>query len=158
MSALFSNGNPFFKPFLKILSANLEKHKRSLLDPEACANCGACIAVCPAYFTNRSEIVTAKGKLFLLKRLLNGSSIPEPVAENIFLCLHCHLCEYVCQSKLKLMPVWDKLEAIAEKISGRPEEKIDEFIKKVESHPAYTKLLDFLSNSSNNNHQEIKNV
>ena len=158
MSALFSNGNHFFKPFLKILSANSEKHKRSLLDPEACANCGACIAVCPAYFTNRSEIVTAKGKLFLLKRLLNGSSIPEPVAENIFLCLHCHLCEYVCQSKLKLMPVWDKLEAIAEKTSGRPEEKIDEFIKKAESHPAYTKLLDFLSNSSNNNHQEIKNV
>ncbi|HDZ25937.1 MAG TPA: FAD-binding oxidoreductase [Candidatus Aminicenantes bacterium] len=158
MSALFSNGNPFFKPFLKILSANLDKHKRSLFDPEACANCGACIAVCPAYFTNRSEIVTAKGKLFLLKRMLNGSSIPEPVAENIFLCLHCHLCEYVCQSKLKLMPVWDKLEAIAEKTSGRPEEKIDEFIKKAESHPAYTKLLDFLSNSSNNNHQEIKNV
>jgi len=158
MSALFSNGNPFFKPFLKILSANLEKHKRSLLDPEACANCGACIAVCPAYFTNRSEIVTAKGKLFLLKRLLNGSSISKSVAENIFLCLHCHLCEYVCQSKLILVPVWDKLEAIAEKISGRPEEKIDEFIKKVESHPAYTKLLDSLSNSSNNNHQEIKNV
>ncbi len=158
MSSLFSNGNPFFKPFLKILSANLEKHKRSLLDPEACANCGACIAVCPAYFTNRSEIVTAKGKLFLLKRLLNGSSIPEPVAENIFLCLHCHLCEHVCQSKLKLMPVWDKLEAIAEKTSGRPEKKIDEFIKKAESHPVYAQLLDSLSASSNNNHMEKKNV
>ncbi len=158
LSALFSNGNPFLKPFLKILSANNEEHKRSLHEPDACANCGACIAVCPAYFTNRSEIITAKGKLFLLKQILNGSSIPEPVAENIFLCLHCHLCEYVCQSKLKLMPVWEKLEAVAEKISGRPEEKIDEFIKKVESHPAYTQLLDFLNASSNNNHQEIKNV
>ena len=158
MSGLFSNGNPFFKPFLEMLSANHEKHKRSLLEPDACANCGACIAICPAYFTNSSEIITAKGKLFLLKQLLNGSSIPEPVAENIFLCLHCHLCEYVCQSKLTLVPVWDKLEAIAEKTSGRPEEKIDEFIKKVESHPAYTQLLDSLSASSNNNHREIKNV
>jgi FAD/FMN-containing dehydrogenase/ferredoxin len=157
-SGLFSNGNPFFKPILKILSPNHEKRRRSLFEPDACANCGACIAVCPAYFTNRSEIITAKGKLFLLKHLLNGSSIPEPVAENIFLCLHCHLCEYVCQSKLKLMPVWDKLEAIVEKTSGRPEEKIDEFIKKVESHPAYTQLLDSLSNSSNNNHQEKKYV
>jgi len=157
-SALFSNGNPFFKPFLEMLSSNHEKHKTSLLEPDSCANCGACIAVCPAYFTNRSEIITAKGKLFLLKRLLNGSSIPVPVAENIFLCLHCHLCEYVCQSKLKLMPIWDKLETIAEKTAGRPEEKIDEFIKKVESHPAYAQLLDSLSASSNNNHQEIKNV
>ncbi len=157
-SALFSNGNPFFKSFLKILSPDYEKHKKSLFEPDACANCGACIPVCPAYFTNRSEIITAKGKLFLLKRLLNGSSIPEPVAQNIFLCLHCHLCEYVCQSKLTLVPLWDKLEAVAEKTSGRPEEKIDEFIKKVESHPAYTKLLDSLGASANNNHHEKKYV
>ncbi|NIM58492.1 MAG: FAD-binding protein [Candidatus Aminicenantes bacterium] len=157
-SGLFSNGNPFFRPFLKILSPNREKHQRSPLEPDACANCGACIAVCPAYFTNRSEIITAKGKLFLLKQLLGGSSIPEAAAENIFLCLHCHLCEYVCQSKLTLVPVWDKLEAIAEKTSERPEEKIDEFIKKVESHPTYTKLLDSLGASSNNIHREMKNV
>jgi len=158
MSALFSNGNPFFKPLLKILSLSQEKHQTSLIEPDACANCGACIAVCPAYFTNRSEIVTAKGKLFLLKNLLGGSSIPEPIAEKIFLCLHCHLCEHVCQSKLTLVPVWDKLEAITEKTSGRPEEKIDEFVKEVESHPAYTQLLDSLSASSDNNHQEKKNV
>jgi ferredoxin len=158
MSGIFSSGNPFFKPFLRILSPNHEKHQSSLLEPDSCANCGACIAVCPAYFTNRSEIVTAKGKLFLLKQMLNGSSIPEPVAENIFLCLHCHLCEYVCQSKLTLVPIWDKLEAITEKTSGRPEEKIYEFIKEAESHPDYTQLLDSLSGSSNNNHLEKKNV
>jgi FAD/FMN-containing dehydrogenase/ferredoxin len=157
-SKLFSNGNPFFKPLLKILSANHDKNKRSLLEPDSCANCGACIAVCPAYITKRSEIVTAKGKLFLLKQLLNGSSIPKPIAENIFLCLHCHLCEYVCQSKLKLMPIWDKLEAITEKTSGRPQEKIDEFIEKVESHPAYAQLLDSLNASANNINREIKNV
>ena len=158
MSALFSNGNPFFKPLLKILSLDHAKHNTSLLEPDACANCGACVAVCPAYFTNRSEIITAKGKLFLLKNLLGGSSIPEPVAEKIFLCLHCHLCEHVCQSKLTLVPVWDKLEAITEKTSGRPEEKIDEFIKEAESHPVYAQLLDSLSGSLNNNHMEKKNV
>ncbi len=158
ISALFSNGNPLFKPLLRFLSANHEKHQTSLLEPDACANCGACIAVCPAYFTNRSEIVTAKGKLFLLKHLLGGSSIPEPVAEKIFLCLHCHLCEHVCQSKLTLVPVWDKLEAITERTSGRPADKIDEFVKEAESHPAYAQLLDSLSASSNNNHMEKKNV
>jgi FAD/FMN-containing dehydrogenase/ferredoxin len=148
-SKLFSNGNPFFKPIVKILSPKRKKHQKKLLEPDSCANCGACIAVCPAYFTNRSEIITAKGKLFLLKRLLNGSPIPKPVADDIFLCLHCHLCEYVCQSKLKLVPVWEKLEAIIEKTSGRPEEKIDEFIKKAESHPAYSRLLDSLGALSN---------
>jgi FAD/FMN-containing dehydrogenase/ferredoxin len=158
MSALFSDGNPFFKPLLKILSLGHAKHQTSLLEPDACANCGACIAVCPAYFTNRSEIITAKGKLFLLKNLLGGSSIPKPVADKIFLCLHCHLCEHVCQSKLTLVPVWDKLEAITEKTSGRPVEKIDEFVKEAESHPVYAQLLDSLNGSSNNNRLEKKNV
>ena len=149
MSALFSNGNALLKPFLKILNNNHEKSKRSLPETEACANCGACTVVCPAYLTDKTEIVTAKGKLFILKHLLSGSSIPEPIAEKIFLCLHCHLCEYVCQSKLTLMPVWDKLESIVEKTFGRPEGKIDEFIKKVESHPAYTQLLDSFSTNNN---------
>ena len=158
MSTLFSNGNPFIKPFLKILNHDYKNRQRSLPEQDACANCGACTIVCPAYLTDRSEIVTAKGKLFLLKHLLTDSTIPAPVAEKIFLCLHCHLCEYVCQSKLTLMPVWDKLESIVEKTFGRPVEKIDEFIKKVESHPAYTRLLDSFSISSNNNHEEIKNV
>jgi glycolate oxidase len=158
LSALFSNGNPFFKPLLNILSLGNEKHQTSLVEPDACANCGACISVCPAYFTNRSEIITAKGKLFLLKNLLRGSLIPKPVADKIFLCLHCHLCEHVCQSKLTLVPAWEKLEAITEKTSGRPVEKIDEFIKEAESHPVYAQLLDTLSGSSNNNHIEKKNV
>ncbi|MCP2604737.1 FAD-binding oxidoreductase [Candidatus Aminicenantes bacterium AH-873-B07] len=158
ISALLSNNYYFFKPFFKILSLYNKMEKRAVPEIEACSNCGACTIVCPSYLINNNEIVTAKGKLFILKNLLNGSSISKSIAEKIFLCLHCHLCEYVCQSKLELMPVWDRLETIVEKTFKRPEEKINEFIKQVESHPSYAKLLDLLNISSNNNQERIKNV
>jgi len=158
MSSLFSKGNPLFKPLFRTMNHDSNKHKKDILESEACANCGACTVVCPAYLMDRTEIVTAKGKLFLLKQLLGGSPVPGAIAEKIFLCLHCHLCEHVCQSKLILTPVWDKLESIVEKKFGRPKEKIDEFIKQVESDPAYTQLFNSFSISSNNNHRGTKNV
>ena len=132
--------------------------KKTLSESDACASCGACVSVCPAYLMNKTELVTAKGKLFLLKHLIDGTAIPKHIAQKGFMCLHCHLCEYVCQSKLELMPVWDRLESLIEKKFGRPKEKIDEFVKQVESHPAYTQLIDSVSFSSNNNHRETENV
>ncbi|UCC39048.1 MAG: FAD-binding protein [Candidatus Aminicenantes bacterium] len=158
MSDIFSNGNPLVKPFKKILNRNYGMNKKTLSESDACANCGACVPVCPAYLMNKTELVTAKGKLFLLKHLIDGTSVPKHVAQKAFMCLHCHLCEYVCQSKLELMSVWDRLESLLEKKYGRPKEKIDEFVKQVESHPFYTQLVDSVSFSSNNNHREPENV
>jgi FAD/FMN-containing dehydrogenase/ferredoxin len=148
ISSFFSKNNHLLSPLSKILALNHKKQRRLFPETEACSNCGACTAVCPSYLMNGSEIVTAKGKLFLLKELLRGTALPQACAEKVFLCLHCHLCEYVCQSKLTLVPVWEKFESIVEKNFGRPAEKIDEFIKRVDSDPTCAELLDSLSLSS----------
>ena len=157
MSSLFSRGNPVFKPFSKILNSH-KRQKTLFPETEACSNCGACTAVCPSCLMNRSEAVSAKGKLFLLKEFLGGRALPKTYAEKIFLCLHCHLCEYVCQSKLSLIPVWKKFESIVEKNFGRPAEKIEEFIKRIDSDPACAELLDSLSFSSNHLIKDVSNV
>jgi Fe-S oxidoreductase len=153
ISGLLSHNYPFLKPFSKALNHNHWKEKRSLPESDACANCGACMAVCPSYLMNRTEAVAAKGKLFLLKQLVKGSPLPEVLAEKVFLCLHCHLCEYVCQSKLTLVPVWEKLELALEKTLGRPKEKIEDFVKQVEANPAYGELLDSFNIVSDNNYR-----
>jgi len=148
MSFFLSKNNPFLKPFSRTLNHNSKTGKKSIPETEACTNCGACAAVCPSYLINRSEIVTAKGKLFLLKQLLEGIPLPRDIAEKVFLCLHCHLCEYVCQSKLELAGVWDRLERIVKEKFGLPKERINEFIRTVDSDPACSQLLDSLSLSS----------
>jgi NAD-dependent dihydropyrimidine dehydrogenase PreA subunit len=157
-SALFANGFHLPRSFLKIMSNGSKNGQPIISETESCANCGACIAVCPAYLKEKTECITAKGKLFLLQNLLNGSSLSKSTAEGVFFCLHCHLCEYVCQSKLSLTSVWERLESIVEKKYGRPEEKIKEFIEQVESDPAYTQLLNTFGIAPDNFHEEKKNV
>lgn len=155
-SSLFSNGHPFLKPFLRFFAPRLHSGKPQ--EWESCASCGACVAVCPAYLIETTESVTAKGKLFLYQKMQKGASLPESLARKIFLCLHCHLCEYVCQSKLKLLPLWERFEILSEKKVGRPEERIKEFISKVESHPDYVRLLDAFGVSLNHNQRKIQDV
>jgi len=158
MSGLFTASSPVLKLFLKTSKNNSKAPGHAASEPEACANCGACAAVCPAYLTEGTELVTAKGKLFLFQQMLNGSSVPRSAAEKAFFCLHCHLCEHVCQSKLSLVPVWENLESLLEKKYGRPEEKIKAFIDKVESHPAFTRLLDSIGIPVNGIHKETHHV
>jgi FAD/FMN-containing dehydrogenase/NAD-dependent dihydropyrimidine dehydrogenase PreA subunit len=157
-SGLFANGFHLPRFFLKIMSNGSKNGQHSISETESCANCGACIVVCPAYLKEKTERVTAKGKLFLLKNLLSGSSLSKSTAEGVFFCLHCHLCEYVCQSRLNLTSVWERLESIVEKKYGRPEEKIKEFIEQVESDPAYTQLLNTFGIAPHNIHKEAQDV
>ena len=157
-SGLVAHGLPFLKPWLRVPKVGSRNGHRRLPEAESCANCGACVVVCPAYLKMGTELVTAKGKLLLIRRLLRGDSISRSTAENVFYCLHCRLCEHVCQSKLSLIPVWEKLESIIEKRYGRPAEKIKAFMEEVETDSAYTRLLDTFGLAPQNGHQGMPYV
>ncbi len=45
------------------------------LSTHACAKCGNCMAVCPAYLVTKNEGVTAKGKIALAKKLIAGKEV-----------------------------------------------------------------------------------
>ncbi len=68
----------FLSPIIgKIAIVLMGKHKKvdSLdfeLTTHACAKCGNCIAVCPAYLVTKNEEMTAKGKIALAKKLIEG--------------------------------------------------------------------------------------
>jgi FAD/FMN-containing dehydrogenase/NAD-dependent dihydropyrimidine dehydrogenase PreA subunit len=113
------------------------------LTTHACAKCGNCIAVCPAYLVTGNEEMTAKGKIALAKKLIEGKPITKDEAEKVFMCMHCRACEEICQTNLELMNLWDALEKRIETITGgRPEDKIDEFIKKVDASSEYWEMID----------------
>jgi FAD/FMN-containing dehydrogenase/ferredoxin len=112
------------------------------LTTHACAKCGNCIAVCPAYLVTGNEEVTAKGKIALAKKLIDGRKVTKDEAENAFMCMHCRACEEICQTNLELMTLWDSLEKRIEAKIGRPEEKINEFLKKVDDSKDYWEMVD----------------
>ena len=112
------------------------------LTTHACAKCGNCIAVCPAYLVTGNEAVTAKGKIALAKKLIDGRTVTKEESENAFMCMHCKACEEICQTNLELMTLWDALEKRIEAKIGRPEEKINEFLKKVDDSKDYWEMVD----------------
>ena len=112
------------------------------LTTHACAKCGNCIAVCPAYLVTGNEEVTAKGKIALAIKLIEGRKVTKEEAENVFMCMHCKACEEICQTNLELMMLWDSLEKRVEAKFGRPEEKIAEFLKKVDDSEDYWEKVD----------------
>ncbi|MBN1644035.1 MAG: FAD-binding protein [Dehalococcoidales bacterium] len=131
----------------KIATVSLGKDKKiDSLDYElslhACAKCGNCIAVCPAYLVTGNEALTAKGKIALARKLLNGQTVTEEEAGNAFLCMHCKACEEVCQTNLELMNLWDALEKRIENQFGRPEARITKFLKKVDASKEYWNMIE----------------
>jgi len=112
------------------------------LSTHACAKCGNCIAVCPAYLITGNEAVTAKGKVALAKKLAEGKSITKEEADNAFLCMHCKACEDVCQTNLELMRLWNVMEKNLEEKFGRPEDKIIEFLKKIDESKEYWEMVE----------------
>lgn len=112
------------------------------LTTHACAKCGNCIAVCPAYLVTKDEEVTAKGKIALAKKIIENRPITKEEAEKVFMCMHCKGCEEICQTNLELMNLWDALEKRVETKFGRPEDKISEFLKKVDDSKEYWEMVD----------------
>ena len=112
------------------------------LTTHACAKCGNCLAVCPAYLVTNNEEVTAKGKIALAKKLIEGRPVTKEEAENVFMCMHCRACEEICQTNLELMMLWDALEKRVEAKFGRPEEKIADFLKRVDDSKDYWEMVD----------------
>ena len=112
------------------------------LSTHACAKCGNCIAVCPAYLVTQNEAATAKGKIALAKKLLAGQAVTREEAANAFMCMHCKACEEICQTNLELMMLWDALEKRLEGQFGRPETRIAEFLKKVDASKEYWDMVE----------------
>jgi ferredoxin len=112
------------------------------LSTHACAKCGSCMAVCPAYLVTRNEEVTSRGKIAIAKKLQAGQTVTREEATAAFMCMHCKACEEICQTNLELMRLWDVLEKRLEGQFGRPEVQIAEFLKKVDDSKEYWDMVE----------------
>lgn len=74
---------------------------------DKCVNCGLCQSVCPTYLTSGNEGLTARGKIEILKSILNGSLEPSGSIARLFDdCLTCYACQSVCPAGVKTERLW----------------------------------------------------
>src|SRR3954471_22895727 len=65
---------------------------------QACVHCGFCLAACPTYAELGQEMDTPRGRIVLMKQVLEGSLPWEAAQPHVERCLGCLACEPACPS------------------------------------------------------------
>jgi glycolate oxidase iron-sulfur subunit len=65
---------------------------------KACIHCGMCLPACPTYVATGSEAKSPRGRLYMMKKLLEGETTSQAVRPHLDDCLACHGCETACPS------------------------------------------------------------
>jgi glycolate oxidase iron-sulfur subunit len=87
----------------------------------ACVHCGFCTATCPTYVLLGDELDSPRGRIYLIKEMLEKDRPPTPeVVKHIDRCLSCLACMTTCPSGVNYMHLVDQARARIEKVYSRP--------------------------------------
>ncbi len=116
----------------KISSAILREAHEEL---SRCTSCGLCKDVCPVFALSRREAESPRGKIQLLKALLDGGAHASGEAVDIFnRCLLCYACRDACPAGVRTERLWIVArEMLADRV-GRPVAK-RLFLRGILPHP-----------------------
>ena len=64
----------------------------------ACVHCGFCLPTCPTYVTMGEEMDSPRGRIFLIKEVLEGELELDAALPYIDNCLGCQACQTACPS------------------------------------------------------------
>jgi glycolate dehydrogenase iron-sulfur subunit len=87
----------------------------------ACVHCGFCTATCPTYVLLGDELDSPRGRIYLIKEMLEKDQPPTAeVVKHIDRCLSCLSCMTTCPSGVHYMHLVDQARARIEKTYRRP--------------------------------------
>jgi glycolate dehydrogenase iron-sulfur subunit len=87
----------------------------------ACVHCGFCTATCPTYVLLGDELDSPRGRIYLIKEMLEKNRPPTAdVVKHIDRCLSCLSCMTTCPSGVNYMHLVDQARARIERDYRRP--------------------------------------
>jgi len=81
---------------------------------ESCVHCGFCLPTCPTYVTMGEEMDSPRGRIFLMKEVLEGQLELEVALPYIDNCLGCQACQTACPSGVEYGELITPFRAYAE--------------------------------------------
>ena len=90
-----------------------------------CVHCGFCNATCPTYQYLGDELDGPRGRIYLIKGMLEGNSVSKNTRIHLDRCLTCRACETTCPSGVRYGRLLDiGRTIIEEKVPRNPGERI----------------------------------
>ena len=86
-----------------------------------CVHCGFCTATCPTYVLLGDELDSPRGRIYLMKEMLEKGGPPSPrTVKHVDRCLSCLSCMTTCPSGVNYMHLVDHARAYIEEHHVRP--------------------------------------
>jgi glycolate oxidase iron-sulfur subunit len=85
----------------------------------SCVHCGFCQATCPTYQVLGDELDSPRGRIYLIKQVLEGAPVTEKTRQHLDQCLTCRNCETTCPSGVKYGELIDIGRDLVEKKTKR---------------------------------------
>jgi glycolate oxidase iron-sulfur subunit len=79
-----------------------------------CVHCGFCTATCPTYQVLGDDLDSPRGRIYLMKRALEGAPVTGKTRLHLDRCLTCRACETTCPSGVQYGRLLDIGRAVVE--------------------------------------------
>jgi glycolate oxidase iron-sulfur subunit len=86
----------------------------------SCVHCGFCNATCPTYQLQGDELDSPRGRIYLIKMLLEGQKAGAVTRRHLDRCLSCRACETTCPSGVHYGRLLDIGRGVLEQAAPRP--------------------------------------
>ena len=86
----------------------------------ACVHCGFCLATCPTYLDQADERDSPRGRIYLIKQLLEEGQAGAATRTHLDRCLTCRSCETTCPSGMQYGSLVDIGRGMMEVEAPRP--------------------------------------
>ncbi len=84
-----------------------------------CVHCGLCTATCPTYQLLGDELDGPRGRIYLIKQVLEGHTVSSRTQLHLDRCLGCRACETTCPSGVQYGRLADIGRKVVEEQVGR---------------------------------------
>ncbi|MGO2488562.1 MAG: glycolate oxidase subunit GlcF [Pseudomonas taetrolens] len=132
------------------MQTTLSEHARQLPRAEeaesilrSCVHCGFCNATCPTYQLLGDELDGPRGRIYLIKQVLEGNEVTQKTQQHLDRCLSCRNCETTCPSGVDYHNLLDIGRAVVDAAVPRPagQRLLREGLRNVVPNPGRFKVL-----------------